>query len=95
MSLLDRLVLIRFSEDVMIKPGYSAVKYVYLTYNTNPNTLFMKKKWFWVDNEQHELIPLHNRTLFKDDRLGLKSLDEMGHLEFLVCPGQHVRGLRA
>ncbi|KAI8372386.1 palmitoyl protein thioesterase, partial [Blakeslea trispora] len=70
-SMLDRFVLIRFSDDVMIKPGYSA--------------------WFWAENDQHELIPLFNRTLFKDDRLGLKSLYDTGHLEFLVCPGQHMQ----
>ncbi|KAI8047582.1 Alpha/Beta hydrolase protein [Gilbertella persicaria] len=73
-SLLDRFVMIRFSQDAMIKPGYSA--------------------WFWIDNGDHELIPLQNRTMYTNDWLGLKSLDDTGRLEFLVCPGQHVRGFK-
>ncbi|KAI9261954.1 Alpha/Beta hydrolase protein [Helicostylum pulchrum] len=68
---LDKLILIRFSEDVMIKPGFSA--------------------WFWIDNDQGELVPLQNQTLYKNDWLGLKSLNNQGRLEFLVCPGQHMQ----
>lgn len=36
-------------------------------------------------------MPLHNQTLYQDDWLGLKTLDDQGRLEFLVCPGEHVR----
>lgn len=70
-SSLDKLVLIRFSEDVMIKPGYTA--------------------WFWVDDGDHELVPLQDRPFYKDDWLGLKFLDDNGRLEFLVCSGQHMQ----
>ncbi|KAI9353097.1 Alpha/Beta hydrolase protein [Pilaira anomala] len=71
MKSLDKLILIRFSQDVMIKPGFTA--------------------WFWIDNGHKELVPLHNQTLYQDDWLGLKTLDDQGRLEFLVCPGEHMQ----
>ncbi|KAI8090658.1 hypothetical protein BDF21DRAFT_436956 [Thamnidium elegans] len=45
--------------------------------------------WFWIDNDQGELVPLQNQTLYQNDWLGLKCLNNLGRLEFLVCPGQH------
>ncbi|KAI8889864.1 alpha/beta-hydrolase [Backusella circina FSU 941] len=68
---LDLFVMIRFSEDVMIKPGHTA--------------------WFWQDDKDQELIPLKNRTLYKEDWIGLKTMDNQGRLRFLVCPGQHMQ----
>ncbi|KAI7904941.1 uncharacterized protein BX663DRAFT_529878 [Cokeromyces recurvatus] len=61
--------MIRFSEDVMIKPSYTA--------------------WFWIEIENRQLLPLQNQTLYQDDWLGLKSLDDNRRLELLVCPGKH------
>ncbi|CEP12522.1 hypothetical protein [Parasitella parasitica] len=55
---LDKFIMIRFSEDVMIKPGYTA--------------------WFWLNDEEHQLIPLQNQTLYTEDWLGLKYLNEHG-----------------
>ncbi|EIE76080.1 hypothetical protein RO3G_00784 [Rhizopus delemar RA 99-880] len=45
--------------------------------------------WFWVDDEDNELVPLESQSLYREDWLGLKKLNEAGRLEFLVCPGQH------
>jgi palmitoyl-protein thioesterase len=44
-----------------------------------------------VEDHDRQLIPLQNRTLYQQDWLGLKSLNDQGRLEFIVCPGQHVR----
>ncbi|KAL9550880.1 hypothetical protein PS6_005295 [Mucor atramentarius] len=63
---LDKFVMIRFSEDVMIKPGYTA--------------------WFWLHDKDRQLVPLQNQTLYTEDWLGLKYLNDHGRLEFLVCP---------
>ncbi|KAI9480433.1 MAG: palmitoyl-protein thioesterase 1-like protein [Benjaminiella poitrasii] len=68
---LDRFVMIRFSEDVMIKPSQTA--------------------WFWIKVENDQLLPLQNQTLYEEDWLGLKYLNDNGRLEFLVCPGQHMQ----
>ncbi|KAL7309456.1 hypothetical protein PS15m_011537 [Mucor circinelloides] len=68
---LDKFVMIRFSEDVMIKPGYTA--------------------WFWLHDKDRQLVPLQNQTLYTEDWLGLKYLNDHGRLEFLVCPGQHMQ----
>ncbi|KAL9551285.1 hypothetical protein MBANPS3_004332 [Mucor bainieri] len=68
---LDKFVMIRFSEDVMIKPSYTA--------------------WFWLHDEDRQLVPLQNQTLYTEDWLGLRYLNDHGRLEFLVCPGQHMQ----
>jgi palmitoyl-protein thioesterase len=98
MKSLNKFIMIRFAQDVMIKPAYTAV--------SGKSSLAQRKKkkkrwdiqtkneadlqWFWVDDKDHNLIPLNERELYKKDWLGLKYLDEQNRLEFLVCPGQHV-----
>ncbi|CAO3673870.1 unnamed protein product [Rhizopus stolonifer] len=47
--------------------------------------------WFSVENEDNQLVPLHDQILYRNDLLGLKRLNETGRLEFLVCPGQHMQ----
>lgn len=50
----------------------------------------MANQWFWLHDEDRQLVPLQNQTLYTEDWLGLRHLNEQGRLEFLVCPGQHV-----
>ncbi|KAI8973197.1 palmitoyl protein thioesterase [Mycotypha africana] len=71
LSALDKFVMIRFDQDVMIKPSFTA--------------------WFWREQENHDLLPLKNQKQYTEDWLGLKSLNDRGRLEFLVCPGQHMQ----
>lgn len=47
-----------------------------------------------MDDEDNELVPLESQSLYREDWLGLKKLNEAGRLEFLVCPGQHVREIK-
>ena len=48
--------------------------------------------WFSdVYLETGEVVGLRNRTLYKEDWLGLKKLDEKGGLEFRIAEGGHMR----
>ncbi|KAI8322795.1 palmitoyl protein thioesterase [Martensiomyces pterosporus] len=68
---LDKMVLVRFSNESMISPPSSS--------------------WFgFVDEEDNE-IPLQNTTLYTDDWLGLRELDEGGKLAFLTLEGKHMQ----
>ncbi|KAI8972316.1 Alpha/Beta hydrolase protein [Pilobolus umbonatus] len=67
---LNKLVLIQFSQDTMIKPPSTA--------------------WFWIEDEEHRVIPIEEQEVYKQDVLGLKTLRERGSLHYLVCPGQHM-----
>ncbi|KAJ2805486.1 hypothetical protein H4R20_002073 [Coemansia guatemalensis] len=67
---LEKLVLVRFSEDNMIYPSLSS--------------------WFgFIDDEGSE-IPLRNTTMYRDDWLGLRELDEDSRLEFVTMDGKHM-----
>ncbi|PIA18004.1 palmitoyl-protein thioesterase [Coemansia reversa NRRL 1564] len=67
---LEKLVLVRFSEDNMIYPSQSS--------------------WFgFIDDEGNE-IPLQNTTMYHDDWLGLRELDEDSRLEFVNVDGKHM-----
>ncbi|KAJ2663038.1 hypothetical protein IWW48_001557 [Coemansia sp. RSA 1200] len=46
--------------------------------------------WFgFVDADGND-VPLKNTTLYTEDRLGLRALDEQGRLEFVTIPGKHM-----
>ncbi|CAG8591605.1 16551_t:CDS:2, partial [Racocetra fulgida] len=55
---LNKLVLIRFTEDTTLKPGDTAVRNV---------------------------VPVREQKLYKEDWIGLKTLDEAGRLVFKDC----------
>lgn len=48
--------------------------------------------WFAeVNSTSGEVTALQERTLYKEDWLGLKDLDEQGKLDFLTVPGDHMQ----
>ena len=48
--------------------------------------------WFAeVNGTSGKVTPLDERPIYKEDWLGLKALGELGKLEFLVAPGQHMQ----
>ncbi|RJE21128.1 Palmitoyl-protein thioesterase [Aspergillus sclerotialis] len=48
--------------------------------------------WFAeVNGTSGKVTPLDERPIYKEDWLGLKTLGELGKLEFLVAPGQHMQ----
>ncbi|PVU94702.1 hypothetical protein BB561_002335 [Smittium simulii] len=48
-----------------------------------------KSSWFSFYGSDNEVISLKNSTLYKDDRLGLKYLDENNRIDFLEIPEMH------
>lgn len=43
------------------------------------------------EGENRTVVPLQNRTLYKEDWLGLKALDEKNALQFKVAEGGHMQ----
>lgn len=41
--------------------------------------------------EERETVPLRDSQLYKEDWIGLKTLDERGGLEFGWCDGMHMQ----
>ncbi|XP_044281210.1 palmitoyl-protein thioesterase 1 isoform X2 [Varanus komodoensis] len=50
-------------------------------------------EWFgyYRSGQSKETIPLKETSLYTEDRLGLKEMDEAGKLMFLGAPGDHLR----
>jgi palmitoyl-protein thioesterase len=53
-------------------------------------TVVPKETSWFADVVQEEVVELRNRTIYKEDWLGLKELDERGALKFEVTPGPHM-----
>ncbi|KAJ1767238.1 hypothetical protein EV179_002099 [Coemansia sp. RSA 487] len=69
-SALEKMVLVRFSNDNLISPASSS--------------------WFgFVDADGND-VPLHNTTLYSEDRLGLRELDASQRLDFVTLDGKHM-----
>ncbi|KAL5336147.1 palmitoyl-protein thioesterase precursor [Aspergillus crustosus] len=51
-----------------------------------------ESSWFAeIDPESGDVIPLRERTIYKEDWLGLKTLDKKGGLEFGTLKGDHMQ----
>merc|ERR1712156_792871 len=46
---------------------------------------------FYEEGSGKVKVPLQNSSLYIEDRLGLRALDEEGKLAFLDCPGDHLQ----
>jgi palmitoyl-protein thioesterase len=62
----------------------------------NDTTVIPKESgWFAevnsTDPENPIITPLRNRTIYKEDWIGLKKLDEKGRLHFKIAPGGHMQ----
>lgn len=68
---LERLVLVRFINDTIIKPRDSA--------------------WFSFFDESGQIKDIHDQDWYKNDTLGIKSLDASDRIEFLSLPGTHMQ----
>lgn len=47
--------------------------------------------WFGYLNEKGKVVDLRNQTIYTDDFIGLKRLDEQKRLFFETLPGEHVK----
>ena len=72
---LERLVLIRFSEDTVVVPRDSAWFGAYAVGSTH---------------EAASVVELRDQPLYREDWIGLRALDESGRLVTFDCPGQHM-----
>ncbi|KAL1893363.1 hypothetical protein Sste5346_006541 [Sporothrix stenoceras] len=60
----------------------------------NDTTAIPKESSWFSEVNGTEVIPLRERALYKEDWLGLKTIDDKGGLHFRAVPGEHMR-LRA
>jgi len=52
-----------------------------------------ESEWFgyYADGDLSHIIPVQDQRIYKEDWIGLKTLDEKGKLQFLKCPGEHMQ----
>lgn len=72
---LERLVLIKFTKDFVVVPNDSS--------------------WFayypWGSLKRDDILPMNETDLYKEDWIGLRTLDEAGKIEFKECPSMHMK----
>lgn len=85
---LDAFVMVRFADDLMLKPAESAVSIIVTQKGVGQLVVLTQGQWFWTNDEHGDLVPLEKQSLYKEDWLGLRELGP--RLRFLVSPGQHV-----
>ena len=52
----------------------------------------LESQWFgfYKLGQKEEILTYNETALYIEDWIGLKTLDEAGKLDFLVCPGGHL-----
>ncbi|KAJ3282508.1 Palmitoyl-protein thioesterase 1 [Borealophlyctis nickersoniae] len=65
-------------------------KFVMLQFENDETVVPKESAWFGYWNEEGEVIPIKDQPLYKEDWLGLKSMDEKGKLIFEEIPGKHM-----
>jgi len=53
-------------------------------------TVIPKESGWFAEVEDNKVTPLRERDIYKEDWIGLKSLDKKGALKFLTTPGGHM-----
>lgn len=53
-------------------------------------TVIPKESGWWAEVNGTEVTPLKERAIYKEDWVGLKTLDEAGKLVFETIPGGHM-----
>lgn len=88
---LNKLVLYQFTEDTVVIPKESSV----LIQNEKKivTKIFFKKKWFgyFADGDLGKLLRMEDLPIYKEDWIGLKTLDQANKLIFGKCPGDHMQ----
>lgn len=73
MAQLDKLVLIRFTEDTMVNPSYSA------------------QFGYFKDATETEIVEMRDTEAYKNDILGLKTLDQQSKIQLVDIKGNHLQ----
>ncbi|KAI8908221.1 palmitoyl-protein thioesterase precursor [Powellomyces hirtus] len=66
-------------------------KFVMLQFEEDDMVIPRESSWFGYWNEEGEVIMLPDQPLYKEDWLGLKSMNENGQLVFDKLPGRHMQ----
>lgn len=53
-------------------------------------TVIPKETGWWAEVNGTEITPLKERAIYKEDWVGLKTLDDAGKLSFKMIPGGHM-----
>ena len=78
LSALDALVLVIFEKDKTVVPKESSW---FGSWNiTNPD-----------EDDEPDMLTMKQQPLYKEDWIGLKSLDEAGKIFLESCPGEHMQ----
>ncbi|CEL60494.1 palmitoyl-protein thioesterase [Rhizoctonia solani AG-1 IB] len=78
---LDALVLVLFSEDKTVVPKESGWFGSYKPASlSEPDAM-----------DEEVIVPMRQQPIYKDDRIGLRTLDEAGKIHFTTCEGPHMR----
>ncbi|CCO31251.1 palmitoyl-protein thioesterase [Rhizoctonia solani AG-1 IB] len=78
---LDALVLVLFSEDKTVVPKESGWFGSYKPANlSEPDAM-----------DEEVIVPMRQQPIYKDNRIGLRTLDEAGKIHFTTCEGPHMR----
>ncbi|CAE6370030.1 unnamed protein product [Rhizoctonia solani] len=78
---LDALVLVLFSEDKTVVPKESGWFGSYKPVNlSEPDAM-----------DDEVIVPIRQQPIYKDDRIGLRTLDQAGKIHFTTCEGAHMR----
>ncbi|KAK6041374.1 hypothetical protein COOONC_21120 [Cooperia oncophora] len=59
----------------------------------NENIIVFRLQWFgyFKEGDLETIVPMNETTLYTEDRIGLKKLQETGRLHFLEVEGDHLR----
>lgn len=74
-----------------VKNLKSLKKLVLVMYEDDIGVVPRESTWFGYIDKDSNTIPLEDLELYKQDRLGLKSMKENGQLIFLTSPLGHLR----
>ncbi|CAE6486872.1 unnamed protein product [Rhizoctonia solani] len=78
---LDSLVLVLFSEDKTVVPKESGWFGSYKPVNlSEPDAM-----------DDETIVPMRQQPIYKDDRIGLRTLNKAGKIHFKACEGAHMR----
>lgn len=69
----------------------SLKKFVLVMYEDDVGVVPKESTWFGFVDKESNSIPLEQLELYKQDRLGLKSMKESGKLIFLTSPLGHLK----
>ncbi|KAJ3091550.1 Palmitoyl-protein thioesterase 1 [Quaeritorhiza haematococci] len=66
-------------------------KLVLIQFEDDETVVPKESAWFYTFSSDRELVPIQEQPLYKEDSLGLKTLDQHKKLVFASWPGRHMQ----